>query len=87
MYLCQGSLKVRWFHSKGAALVLVWGLLTIVGNRIIYIVLEALLLEDKMPYLDSFTSSSVIATSPFFGWLADAKLGNYKVVKIGITVS
>ena len=24
---------------------------------------------------------------PFFGWLADAKLGNYKVVKIGITVS
>ena len=33
------------------------------------------------------TSIFLILAAPFFGWLADAKLGNYKVVKIGVTVS
>ena len=35
----------------------------------------------------SATCVCVFVAVPFFGWLADAKLGNYKVVKIGITLS
>ena len=85
MYFCQGSLKfTRWFYSKRAALVLVWALLTITGNRIVYKLLEAWFSKEKNSF---FTSVSVVAAAPFFGWLADAKLGNYKVVRIGITVS
>ena len=34
-----------------------------------------------------YTGGFVFVAVPFFGWLADAKLGNYKVVKFGITVS
>ena len=70
-------------------MVLVWTILTIAGNRFEYRVLEGSFLEDfnKMPSLLPSTSISVIVAVPFFGWLADAKLGNYKVVKIGITVS
>ena len=52
-------------------------------------VLEALFSEDGMTYFIPSTSTgiSVIVAVPFFGWLADAKLGNYKVVKIGVAVS
>ena len=77
-------LKFRWFHSKGAALVLVWGLLTVMSNRMVYEVLEK---EERASFLILGTGISVVVTAPFFGWLADARLGNYKVVKIGITVS
>ena len=87
MTFCQSSLKIRWFHSKGAALVLVWALLTIAGNRMVYEVTMNALISEGKPHWISSTSISVIVAAPFFGWLADAKLGNYKVVKIGITVS
>ena len=52
-------------------------------------VLEVLFSEDGMTYFIPSTSTgiSVIVAVPFFGWLADAKLGNYKVVKIGVAVS
>ena len=87
MNFCQGSLKFRWFRSKGAALVLVWALLTIASNRMVYEVTMNALISGGKSHLISSTSVSVIVAAPFFGWLADAKLGNYKVVKIGITVS
>ena len=87
MNFCQGSLKFRWFHSKGAALVLVWTLLTIAGNRMVYEATRNALISGGKLHFISSTSVSVIVAAPFFGWLADAKLGNYKVVKIGITIS
>ena len=87
MNFCQGSLKFRWFHSKGAALVLMWALLTAASNRMVYQVTMNALISGGKPHLISSTSVFVIVAAPFFGWLADAKLGNYKVVKIGITVS
>ena len=87
MNFCQGSLKFKWFHSKGAALVLMWALLTVAGNRMVYQVTMNALISGGKPHLISSTSVFVIVAAPFFGWLADAKLGNYKVVKIGITVS
>ena len=82
-------LKFRWFHSKGAALVLIWSLLTIASNRILHKVLAMLTLdsggESSLPTIG--TAILVFVLTPFFGWLADARLGNYKVVKIGITLS
>ena len=67
-------------------MVLAWTLLTIAGSQIVIDeVLEALFSENGMAFF--IPSISVIVAMPFFGWLADAKLGNYKVVKIGITVS
>ena len=87
MYVCRGLLKLRWFYSKGAVLVLVWALLMTASNHILHEIIEASVSEDRMSYLLSCTSITVIVAVPFFGWLADAKLGNYKVMKIGITVS
>ena len=84
MCLCRSVLKVRWFHSKGAGLVLMWVLLTIAGNQMLYKVIYA---EERKPFLIQGTGISVFVTAPFFGWLADARLGNYKVMKFGITIS
>ena len=84
MGLSQGVLNFRWFQSKGAAFVLIWLLLTITGNRMLFEVLYA---EERKSFLILGTGISVVIAAPFFGWLADAKLGNYKVVKIGITIS
>ena len=50
----------------------------------LYNVLDA---EKTIPFLIQGTGISVFVAGPFFGWLADAKLGNYKVVKIGISIS
>ncbi len=79
---------MRWFYSKGAFLVLLWSSLvsaavwsygTILGKRI---------LSDGID-LDRNTFSRVFIALPFLvyitipllGWLADAKLGNYRVFK------
>ena len=76
--------QVRWFYSKGAFLVLLWTTLISAtvgsyqfGGRLIIgshrknvsIVLMAL-------------SCLTCITIPLLGWLADAKLGNYRVFKI-----
>ena len=75
----------RWFHSKGAVLVLVWVLLSVVANRILFFVFVDLV-SDNSPIVTATIACALVA-APFFGWLADAKLGNYKVMKIGITVT
>ena len=74
----------RWFHSKGAALVLVWTFLIVATHRLLYLILDTM---DSERIIVLSTSVCIFVAAPFFGWLADAKLGNYKVVKIGITVS
>ena len=79
--------KIRWFNSKGAALVLVWTLLGTVGCRVSYELLASLNPWRISLLTISVTGVSVTAATPFFGWLADAKLGNYKIVKIGITLT
>ncbi|XP_064396313.1 solute carrier family 15 member 4-like [Halichondria panicea] len=76
--------QVRWFYSKGAFLVLLWTTLISAtvgsyqfGGRLIIgshrknvsIVLMAL-------------SCLTCITIPLLGWLADAKLGNYRVFKV-----
>ena len=88
-YCCRGWLKIhfRSFNSKRAVLVLVWCLLTTIAHRILYFILVALDKEEETSYTVSGTAISVLLATPFFGWLADAKLGNYRVGKIGIGLS
>ena len=90
-YCCRGWLKTqyyfRWFNSKAAVLVLVWCLLTTIAHRILYLILVALDKEEEASCAVSGTAISVLLAAPIFGWLADAKLGNYKVMKIGIGLS
>ena len=68
-------------------MVLVWALLTITGNRMLYKVMVALNSGESVSFLISGVGLLAFVAAPLFGWLADTKLGNYKVVKIGITVS
>ena len=66
-------------------MVLVWTLLAVAGYRASYKVM-LFLIPAKSFLIISSTGVSVVAAAPLIGWLADAKLGNYKVVKIGITL-
>ena len=90
-YFCQGLLKVQYhfrlFKSKAAALVLLWCLLTTIAHRLLYHILITLDRAQRASSVLSGTAAFALIAAPFFGWLADAKLGNYKVMKIGITVS
>ena len=85
------GLKIRYsfrcFRSRQVALILIWILLTTTAHRMLYELLVALYSEEKALVVVSATSVCIFVAVPFFGWLADAQLGNYKVVKIGITVS
>ena len=87
----QGLLKVQYhfrlFKSKAAALVLLWCLLTAIAHRLLYRILIALDGAQSSSFVVSGTAAFVVIATPFFGWLADAKLGNYKLMKMGITVS
>ena len=65
-------------------MILIWVLLTFAGSRVLYKVVYS---ENRTLFFMSGIGISLIVAVPFFGWLADAKLGNYKVVKIGITIS
>ncbi len=75
--------QVRWFYSKGAFLVLLWTTLvsatvgsygTDLGTRILTELDE----QDRFQW---FIALPFIAI-PLLGWLADAKLGNYRVFKV-----
>ncbi len=81
--------KVRWFYSKGAFLILFWiGILFFVVTSTI----------DFLPSIkhQAFTNKPLfwllyglifvlsVLVGPLTGWLADAKYGNYKVVRFGI---
>ncbi len=80
--------QVRYFYSKGAFLVLLWSSLvsaawwsymTEFGEGI----LEAGFALDRNTFSQVFTVLPFLAylTIPLLGWLADAKLGNYRVFK------
>ncbi len=80
--------QVRWFYSKGAFLVLLWSSLvsaavwsygTTWGEGILFNSIEF----DKNTVYQAFIVLPFLAyiTLPLLGWLADAKLGNYRVFK------
>ena len=88
---CSFKYRIRWFNSKGAALVLVWNLLISASAWYLFRV-DTILLSGMNSNDSNRTSFWIyhgavcglfLVCAPLSGWLADARLGNYKVFKIG----
>ena len=81
--------RVRWFNSKGAFLVLVWNLLIFCAcASTLHSFIDSFNVIYNLAY-PKWLFSIPILTWTFFsaalsGWLADTKLGNYKVCKTSI---
>ena len=81
---CKCKYRVRWFYSKGAFLVLVWIMLLTISCISVFH-----MLHQQLANLNFVIQKWLIAIplvfgllgSVFSGWLADAKLGNYGVMK------
>ncbi|XP_064389855.1 solute carrier family 15 member 4-like [Halichondria panicea] len=72
--------RVRWFYSKGAFLVLVWiMLLTIACISVSHIFRNVNFVISK--WLFAIPIVFCLLGAVFSGWLANAKLGNYSVMK------
>ena len=82
--------RARWFSSKGAFLVLLWTLLLGIGcTLLLFITAKCTVRSASVPLRWSSSIStllSVIVSAPLSGWLADAKVGNYKVFKVGVVL-
>ena len=83
--------RIRWFHSKGAALVLLWTFLFSTSTWYLFKVNPVLFsgLNNTGSNGNSFwiyegiVCGFFLVCAPFLGWLADARLGNYKLFKTG----
>ena len=87
---CSFKYRIRWFNSKGAALVLLWIILISASVLTLLHVIHNLTLpfglnSKKVFVWISFVvlCVSCLVCAPLTGWLADARLGNYKVFKTG----
>ncbi len=77
--------RVRWFYSKGALLVLFWFLLiTFVIISMFRILPPPITLSASSYWVPDVLLLLSVLTVPLTGWLADAKFGNYKVVRFGV---
>ncbi len=77
--------RVRWFYSKGAFLVLMWTFLESAATTItFYMVFNYYYNISKL--LIVFPVIISLLGSVLSGWLADAKLGNYKVIRMALVL-
>ena len=81
--------RMRWFSSKGAFLVLLWTLLVAIGCSLTSV--QTFDFFNNIAYAPSkwFLPISMMITlvsAPLSGWLADARLGNYKTFRIGVVL-
>ena len=76
--------RVRWFSSKGAFLVLLWTLLLGIAFCLFLQTVELSRVFSRLYLLIPLFFALVSA--PLSGWLADARLGNYKVFRFGIVL-
>ncbi len=75
------------FYSKGAVLVLLWTLLKGITISSILSVVQSLGKPTGTPrWLSAIPATFGILGTIVSGWLADAKLGNYKVLKYSLVV-
>jgi len=86
-----GKCKVRWFHSKGAGLAILWVFSIICSTTfVVNLSFDEVRVLFDCHYLSlqqSVVDTTVILVLPVFllvvviGWLADTKVGNYRVFK------
>ena len=81
------NFKIRYFYSKGAFLVLLW-------NTLIHLALGSGIWQyatlfqgikdaGALYQMGLVPAIPVVALAPLTGWLADSKLGNYRMFKYG----
>ena len=81
--------RIRWFSSKGASLVLLWTLLIFIVCSSLYCFVYDIMFHlpnsppNALKWLIAIPGLTGIVAAPLSGWLADAKLGNYKVFRVG----
>ena len=85
---CSFKYRIRWFNSKGAALVLLWIILISASVLTLRYMIQDLIirLNGKKVLVWIYIvvlCVSCLVCAPLAGWLADARLGNYKVFKTG----
>ena len=78
--------QVRYFYSKGAFLVLLWStlisaLLGFYATGLGQTILLGLFQQQDLPIVFLAPPFLTFFAIPLLGWLADAKLGNYRVFK------
>ena len=83
---CKCKYRVRWFYSKGAFLVLVWIMLLTIAcvsvSHVFHVFRQRLDVNFVIPkWLYTIPVVFGLFGAVFSGWLADAKLGNYRVMK------
>ncbi len=80
---CKCKYKMRSFYSKGAFLVLLWSTLKGITLTSILSIIHSV--EDTQSHYPNWLAVFPVAFGIFgaivSGWLADAKLGNYKIFK------
>ena len=78
---CKCKYRVRWFYSKGAVLVLVWIMLSTIACSSVFHVFNQQLVNFVISrWLLAIPVVFGLLGAVFSGWLADAKLGNYRVM-------
>ena len=83
---CRCKYRVRWFYSKGAFLVLVWVMLLTMAclsvSHVLHVFRQRSVVDFVIPkWVFAIPVVFGLLGAVFSGWLADAKLGNYKVMK------
>ena len=78
--------RVRWFYSKGALLVLLWILLVTFVIASMTSVLPSIKhsTDGYWVHIYGVLLLLLILNMPLVGWLADAKFGNYTVVRFSV---
>ena len=82
--------RLRWLNSKGAFLVVVWTLLLCIGcvphfNLFLNTLTRNNVLVPTKWYL-VITLSMACLSALLTGWMADAKLGNYRLLRFGVAL-
>lgn len=87
---CSFKYRMRWFHSKGAFLVLISNMLISASVLALYRLYDRTVFAkngvfgpDSLSFVLCVPFFALIVSAPLSGWLADARLGNYKVLKLG----
>ena len=81
---CQISYHPQRIRSKGAVFCLLVSLLLSFGNRATIYAISGVAIAVFTNYLIAYLVPLLMFFSPIAGWIADAKLGRYKIIKVGI---